>query len=96
MVVEVSYSEIKKLIATGAEMGFNRALQEMGAVSRLVSQSEAYRRFKKSRVQRWVKDGNIAPKRGEGIGKNATIYYDINTLLALDKSENIIIKKIDL
>ncbi len=93
MVVELSYSEVTKLIATGVEIGFNRALQEMGVGSRLISQSEAYRRFKKSRVKHWVNEGKVRPERNEGLGKNSTIYYDINKLLVLDNGEKIIINK---
>ncbi|MDR2816067.1 MAG: hypothetical protein LBB62_05125 [Proteiniphilum sp.] len=84
--------DMSGLLERAVEIGVGKGLEYAGTVSRYISQNEAYRRFRKSRVRNWVKDGMIKGKPN-GNGKTSTVYYEFARLLELDASDKIVIRK---
>jgi len=49
------------MLCTAAEIGAKNALRVMGIDKTQISKAEAYRRYSRRRVDRWVREGKIIP-----------------------------------
>jgi hypothetical protein len=88
----ISKKETLKLLSEAFQIGFQKGCESDSARPKYLSQNKAYQKFKKSRVQNWVKDGLIAGKPN-GNGKTSTVYYEYAKLMELDMSDKIVIRK---
>jgi len=65
--------ELQQMLNTASELGANRVLVKNGLVKTEISKSEAYRRYGRKSVDRWIRMGEIEPiKRGAAIRLNVT------------------------
>lgn len=58
--------QLRQMLSTAAEMGAKSALREMGIDKSQISKAEAYRRFSRRRIDRWVREGKIKPIKSKG------------------------------
>jgi hypothetical protein len=58
--------QLRQMLSTAAEMGAKNALREMGVDKTQISKAEAYRRFSRRRIDRWVREGKIMPIKSKG------------------------------
>lgn len=73
-------------------MGYEKGMLDAGKRDRNISQREAYKIFTPARVRQWVNNGDISPQTN-GKGRNSKRFYDYETLLKLNASDKIVIRK---
>ncbi|NQU55164.1 MAG: hypothetical protein HQ522_21815 [Bacteroidetes bacterium] len=49
------------MLSSAANLGAKNALREMGVDKTQISKAEAYRRYSRRRIDRWIKEGKIIP-----------------------------------
>lgn len=69
------------MLTTAAEMGAKNALREMGVDKIQISKAEAYRRYSRRRVDRWVREGKIMPVKSKG-----SVVFNVSELEALSQT----------
>lgn len=57
--ININKPVLVELITSAAEMGANNALRSAGLDKSQVSKAEAYRRYSRKRVDRWISDGLV-------------------------------------
>ena len=58
--------QLRQMLNTAAKMGAKSALREMGVDKTQISKAEAYRRYSRKRIDRWVREGKIIPIKSKG------------------------------
>jgi len=84
--------ELFNLLLKAIEIGKHEGKVEIGKEKKYISTREAWRRFHKSRVDNWIKDGDIKVINN-GNGETSTKWLELSKLKALDASETIKIRK---
>lgn len=72
--IKMEPDQLRRMLADAMEMGVNKTLIETGVIKQHVSRSEAYRRYGRKTVDRWIADRIIKPKKSEG--RTSTIRLD--------------------
>jgi hypothetical protein len=60
MSVLITKRELTRLLITAAELGALEVLRKHNLISQYISKQEAYRRYKRGTVDRWISEGLIA------------------------------------
>lgn len=58
--------QLRQMLNSAAELGAKNALRDMGVDKTQISKAEAYRRYSRRRIDRWVKEGKIIPIKSKG------------------------------
>ncbi len=74
-------------IADLVKLTVKAVLIELGKEKTKLNQNQAWAKYTRVKVERWVRLGLIIPNK-TGLGKNATVEYDALELEALDMSSN--------
>ena len=53
--------QLRQMLSSAANLGAKNALREMGVDKTQISKAEAYRRYSRRRIDRWVREGKIIP-----------------------------------
>jgi len=53
--------QLRQMLSSAANLGAKNALREMGVDKTQISKAEAYRRYSRRRIDRWIKEGKIIP-----------------------------------
>ena len=64
--VQLHEFQLRQMLSTAAELGAKNALRDMGVDKTQISKAEAYRRFSRRRIDRWVREGKIIPIKSKG------------------------------
>ena len=64
--VQLHEFQLRQMLSTAAEMGAKNALRDMGVDKTQISKAEAYRRYSRRRIDRWVREGKIIPIKSKG------------------------------
>lgn len=75
------------MLADAAEMGANLALTKAGLLGATISKSEAYRMYKRGKVDKWLREGLLTPHKDVGV-RSAKWRIDRNEIEAIAKSDN--------
>lgn len=71
MKVSIELNQLQQMLNTASELGASRSLQKAGLDKSDISKNEAYRRYSRKRVDRWIEEGKIVPvKFGSAIKLN--------------------------
>jgi hypothetical protein len=63
--LKLEESQLRQMLNSAAELGAKSALIAAGIVKTEISKAEAYRRFSRKSVDKWINKGNLMPiKRG--------------------------------
>jgi hypothetical protein len=78
--------ELGELLAAAAEMGSRVTLSRMGKLPPYLSRSDAYRRYGRQRVDRWLEKDWITPRKDGGHSANWRIdRMEADALLAAQR-----------
>lgn len=84
--MEIELYQLKNIMMDMAEIGYKKALKEMGQLKPFLSKNEASKLFGRKTVERWIREGLIeAHKDGNN---TSTIRLDRLELEALAKASN--------
>ena len=61
--ITMSRTQFRALLVEVVEVGVTKALTETGSLKQTLSKSEAYRKYSRGRVEDWIKNKLIEPKR---------------------------------
>jgi hypothetical protein len=61
--MEISTHQLKVIIQEAAEIGALHALARTGQVKPFLKKNEAYRRFGRYKVERWIEDGLVSIRK---------------------------------
>ncbi len=92
--VQLYENQLRQMLSTAAEMGAKNALRDMGVDKTQISKAEAYRRYSRRRIDRWVRKGKIMPVKSmksvlfdsaelEAISQTIELYH--NHIQPIDK-----------
>jgi len=87
--VELHEFQLRQMLSTAAEMGAKNALREMGVDKTQISKAEAYRRYSRRRIDRWVKEGKIIPIKSKG-----SVLFNSGELEAISQTVELYFKHI--
>ena len=59
--IKLQENELIKLLSTAAEMGANTALRDSGLSKPQITKADAYRRYSRKRVDKWIEDRLVLP-----------------------------------
>lgn len=59
-------NQLRQMLSSAAEMGAKNALRDMGVDKTQISKAEAYRRYSRRRIDRWVREGKVIPIKSKG------------------------------
>lgn len=79
--MELQEFQLRQMLSTAAEMGAKSALREMGVDKTQISKAEAYRRYSRRRIDRWVRERKIMPVKSRG-----SVLFNVSELEALSQS----------
>ncbi len=86
MTVSMPDFMLQRMLTDAAEAGANAAMEKAGLLSPNVSMTEAYTKYGRRSVDRWIKEGRIKAKK---LSPNATKRFLVRSELeVLDKSFN--------
>lgn len=80
MSINLELYQLKKFWEDASEIGATRALIKAGLVQANITQAEAWRRFKRHKVERWVRLNLIEP-----IKNGKTVEFELVALEILNK-----------
>lgn len=70
MEVRLNYTELRRLLTESFVAGHNQAKEDLGVIKPFISKAEAYRKYGRSTVDRWIGEGLIQLiKDGPGSSK---------------------------
>lgn len=79
--MELSFAQLQSLLSEAAEQGAKKALISVGKISPFISRSEAYRRYGKRQVDRWIAEGIVSViKDGTNTSKTRIDLMQIETV----------------
>lgn len=87
--IQLQELQLRQMLSTAAEIGAKNALRIMGVDKSQVSKAEAYRRYSRRRVDRWVREGKIIP-----IKSNKSVLFNSTELDLLAQSVELYFKHI--
>ena len=87
MTLTLDTYQLQVMLNAAAEMGAKKALVVAGLEKTQVSKAEAYRRYTRRRVDRWVKEHKVTL-----IKDNGSTLLNLDELEAISQIENIISK----
>ena len=79
--VKLHEFQLRQMLSTAAEMGAKNALREMGVDKTQISKAEAYRRYSRRRVDRWVREEKII-----SIKSNNSVLFNSAELEAISQT----------
>lgn len=80
----LSEKKLADMLAVASQAGSSKILEELGLKKSQISQREAYTRYGKANISRWLKSAQIVPVR-----KGKTLWYDTNMLEILMSSSSL-------
>lgn len=86
--MQIELYQLKNIIMTASRLGATMVLTEMNPASDNLSQREAWKLYGRSRVEKWVEQGLLKPRR-EGASANCKKYFSRTDLIAVDNAEKI-------
>lgn len=87
--VQLYENQLRQMLSTAAEMGAKNALREMGVDKTQISKAEAYRRYSRRRIDRWVREGKIIPIKSKG-----SVLFNSGDLEAISQTVELYFKHI--
>jgi len=87
--LEFQEFQLRQMLTTAAEMGAKNALREMGVDKTQISKAEAYRRYSRRRIDRWMKEGKIKP-----VKSNGSILLNVSELESISQTVELYFKHI--
>lgn len=84
--MELELYQLKNLMIDCVEIGYKKALVEMGEIKSFLTKSEAYKRYGRTTVDRWISERLIIPHKDGS--KSAMVRLDRMRLEILAKSSN--------
>ena len=76
MFVHLTTHQLGKLLNEAAEIGAESALSVLGEKPKHITQNQAYQKYKRGRVERWVKWGWVKPMP-VGEGDKPMLHYSV-------------------
>ena len=64
--IQLEEFQLRKIIECSAEVAVKSALCKLGLEKTQISKAEAYRRYSRRRIDRWVREGKITPVKSKG------------------------------
>ena len=64
--IQLETYQLQQMLDSAAEMGANRALVEAGLKKPQIKKAEAYRRYGRRRIDRWIREHKITPVKDSG------------------------------
>lgn len=61
--LEISLQELSTLLQQAAELGAMKALEEAGCLKPYLNKSEAFKKYGRANVERWLKEQLITPRK---------------------------------
>jgi len=89
MTITLELYELKNLIMEMSELGVLNYTKTIEPKSDLISQQQAFERFGRRKVQRWI-DNSLINHVRNGSEKNSKKNYSYTELIAVAKSEKLI------
>lgn len=83
---EITFRELQELLTEAAELGAKAALAQSGHLKPMISKSEAYRIYKRGKVDRWIREGLVVPVK-DGIN-SSTMRIDRIQIDTVAKTSN--------
>ncbi len=83
--IALDIDQFKDMLAVAAEVGANSALVNAGLKKAQISKAEAYRRYGRKKIDRWIKDKIVIPIP---IGKTSVV-LSVNDLEAVTITRNL-------
>ncbi len=80
--------QLKNLCRDMADLGVAKYLKEMKPSSDLLSTRAAYELYTRTRVNRWIEQGLVTPRR-EGSARNSKRYLSRTELLEAENAEKL-------
>ena len=87
--MELEEFQLEQLLSSAAELGAKSALRQMGVDKTQISKAEAYRRYSRRRIDRWVREGKITPVKSKG-----SVLFNVSELEVLSQSTELYFKHI--
>lgn len=81
--------QLRQMLSSAANLGAKNALREMGVDKTQISKAEAYRRYSRRRIDRWVKEGKIIPIKSKG-----SVMFNSGELETISQTVELYIKHI--
>lgn len=88
MQIKFELYELKRLCADMAALGAATYMKNQAPAKDLISQRQAFERFQKAKVLRWLYNGDIQTYR-EGAAINSPKYYSTAELMAMENAERL-------
>lgn len=82
MTYYISEQRLTDIVQAATDASVKKILSELGLKKTEISQREAYSRFGRANINRWLKSGKLVPAR-----RGKTLWYD-TTLLEILKSSS--------
>jgi len=82
--VQLHENQLRQMLSSAAEMGAKNALRDIGVDKTQVSKAEAYRRYSRRRIDRWIKERKIVPVRSKG-----SVLINLAELEAISQTEEL-------
>ena len=86
---QIDEFQLRQMLSSAANLGAKNALREMGVDKTQISKAEAYRRYSRRRVDRWVKEGKIIPIKSKG-----SVLFNSGELEAISQTVELYFKHI--
>ena len=87
MKITLEEYQLSELLKTAARLGANKLAVDLGLVKTKISKSEAYRRYSKWMVDRWIREGKIKQVKNGG-----KVLLDVQQLEELTATNDLIEK----
>jgi hypothetical protein len=69
--VNLEKSQLRQMLSSAAELGATNALIAAGVEKTQINQADAYRRFSRKSVDKWIRNGDVLPvKTGRTVKLN--------------------------
>lgn len=81
--------QLRQMLSSAANLGAKNALREMGVDKTQISKAEAYRRYSRRRIDRWIKEGKITP-----IKSKVSVMFNSSELEAISQTVELYFKHI--
>jgi len=87
MEITLPKSILQSMLADAAEIGANIALTKAGLLGATISKSQAYRMYKRGKVDKWIRDGVLEVHKDVG-ASSSKWRIDRAQIEAIAKSDN--------
>ncbi len=87
MMLELQEFQLQQMLSAAAEMGAKNALRDIGVDKSQISKAEAYRRFSRRRIDRWVLERKIMP-----IKSKSSVLFNLSELESISKTTELYFK----